>query len=286
MTRQNDFYLDAYDRAWKARLDVMRDLIAGGAETAFEVVRRLKIFEIDHTMTMDCTFRPIEPPTGDSLLPTGMPMLRPEPVLGRLQMRPFYDDHVDFLLHVLTQHGVDAIVELGSGYGRNLIELYARGGPKDAVYYAGEISEGGRAAADMLFALTPGHQARSFCFDHKDPDLSCLRGAERVLLFSYHSIEQVAELPADYFARLAACAPQVTAIHMEPFGFQLDALDGEPSRLQRHLFAERDWNTNLTARLLEANAAGTIRLTTLAKEILGGEPNNATSLAVWTNIPT
>ena len=43
-----------------------------------------------------------------------------------------------------------AVIELGSGYGRNLFWLWLQGGPKDAAYVACEITEAGRGCTERL----------------------------------------------------------------------------------------------------------------------------------------
>lgn len=283
MACQSDFFLKAYERAWNTRLAMMRDMVAQGVSGPLEVIHRLKTFEIDNTLTPDGTFAPRSFGSETQRLPTGVPIYRARPFLGEYHPGPFYDDHVEFMLHYLTQHKFDAIVELGSGYGRNLVELFLRGGPKDVTYFAGEISASGREAAEMLFALIPQMKVVSFPFDHKAPDLSRLAGFESVLLFTYHSIEQVTAIDDDYFRRLAACAPKVTAMHFEPFGFQLADHDGEPSQMQRELFERFDWNRNFARTVVEAHNAGDIRLIYLGKEMAGGHAENPTSLAMWQN---
>lgn len=282
MAHQNEFFLEGYERAWNTRLDMMRDMISKGVSGPLEVIHRLKVFEFDNVLMPDGQFAP-RPPYSENtrLLPTGAPVFKVHPFLGQYYPGPYYDDHVDFLLHYLAQHRFDAIVELGSGYGRNLIELFLRGGPKDVTYYAGEISASGRQAAEMLFALVPDMTVVSFAFDHKAPDLSCLAGCQSVLLFSYHSIEQVTAIDPDYFRRLTKAAPNVTGIHFEPFGFQLAELEGEPSRAQRQLFEQFDWNRNLARTLVDAHNDGHIKLIFFGKEVAGGHAENPTSLAVW-----
>lgn len=100
-------------------------------------------------------------------------------------------------------------------------------------------------------------------FDHNDPDLSFLKGAERVLLFSCHSIEQVRRLPDDYFEKLARAAPLVTGLHFETFGFQLSG--GDDVSVRHRAFIERRmWNQNMVECLKKAEGKGLLSIRHLA----------------------
>ncbi len=194
-----------------------------------------------------------------------------------------YDKPSDFLMDYLVNAGFDAIVELGSGYGKNLIELFFKGGPKDTPYYAGEYSKSGTEFAETLAGLNDKMNLTPFRFDHNNPDLSIVREKGRVFFFTCHSIEQVQYLREDYFKILASHGEHVVGIHFEPFGFQLqDSLPSELDTVQKVWFEDKRWNVNFAEVLQESAARGEIELTFLAKNIFGGvDPNSPTSIAIW-----
>ena len=53
------------------------------------------------------------------------------------------------------------VVELGSGWGRNLLALWLGGGPRDARYVGAEYTEAGRRVYGRLAELDPAAPARS-----------------------------------------------------------------------------------------------------------------------------
>ena len=65
-------------------------------------------------------------------------------------------------------------------------------------------------------------RAEFFHFNHLKPKFDKnLDFGKRVLVFTYHTIEQVKEIPDNWFKVVASIAPFVRCIHAEPFGFFL-----------------------------------------------------------------
>lgn len=174
----------------------------------------------------------------------------------------------------------DAIVELGSGYGRNLFNIHLHGGPRNVPYYAGEYTENGVALCDKLAALDDTLDIRSVHFDHTAPDFSFLGGEKRLLMFTCHSIEAVSTIPDDYFQRLAAAAEHVTCVHFEPFGFQVTN-DCEATARQRDEFVAKGWNTNFYAVFKQAIAEGHVTFTYLRQNAFLNIEYNQTSVVQW-----
>ena len=193
-----------------------------------------------------------------------------------------YGSLVTEWLLAIADREFDAIVELGSGWGRNLFDLYCAGGPNKIPYYAAEFSESGRKITASFARLDRHAPIKPVFFDHRAPALPFLRKARRALIFSYHSIEQIAELPARYFDVLAAAAPQVVAVHFEPFGFQIGG-DDPLTNEHRAFIREKKYNTNLLARLGEAEARGALSTRRLMANVFAPQPENPTSIAIWDN---
>ncbi len=280
-----------YEVAWRLRRQVMDALIGQGETHPLRLVHRLYAHERFHRIVFgdDDSLRygpsdHVENPHKFPMLPTGMPAFRLVAVRDRYEIVPFYGTPVDFLVDFLKVKAIDAVVELGSGYGRNLVELYYRGGPRGVPYYAGEVTESGTAIAGLLAGLDPEFRLIPFRFDHNNPDLSAVQQLGTVLFFTVHSIEAVPTLRDDYFRILAARAARVVGVHFEPFGFQLAQLPGEVDGAQRRLFAASGWNANLAQALQDSATRGEIDLAYLTKNVMdSGDPANPTSLAIWTN---
>jgi len=134
---------------------------------------------------------------------------------------------------------VDAVVELGCGWGRNLAALAARLDRADLLYIGAEQSHSGRAAAERLMAKPGGGRFQAAPFDFYTPDFSFLASLKNPVIFTCAALEQIAVLPPAFFIRLADAAPGAKLILFEPFGWQADpALAGE--MLRRCLNAVRD----------------------------------------------
>ena len=109
-----------------------------------------------------------------------------------------------------------------------------------------------------------------------------LAGAEKVLLFTCHSLEQVKRLPERFFDVLAAAAPEVTAIHLEPFGFQIER-KSSVSKKHAAFIKGSFFNMNLAEvlRAAEKRKKLTVRVTVL--NAINPQEENPTSIAVWDN---
>jgi len=271
---------DVYELLWETRHKFIRDIIGAGETHPLRLHHLMAWFNrfydirgpIDHAANAD----------GFRLLPTGVPAFRRMAVEDREVTVPFYDNTNDFLVDMMIKEKPDAVVELGSGYGKNLLELYYRGGPRDVPYYAGEYTESGTAFAETLAARSSDFRLIPFRFDHNAPDLSIVKETDFVVFFTCHSIEQVAQLRADYFKQLAAHATRVIGVHFEPFGFQMPGAESEVDATQRRFFEAQGWNTNLHAVAEESAARGEITLKCVEKNVMPNtDPTNPTSLIVW-----
>lgn len=287
MAKRN--WRDAYETAWRARRDLLAGMIADGESDPHRLVHRLYAHERFNVLGVDASgairFAPIDHarnPNKFPLLPTGVPAFRIVANQDRYTLAPYYAHPMDFLVDFLRQNPVDAVVELGSGYGRNLVELFYRGGPKGIPYYAGELSESGTEMATMLATKMADLRIMPFRFDHEEPDLAAIAEKSRVLFFTFHTIEQVATLRADYFKILAGHADRVTGVHFEPFGFQIAQFPGEVTDAQKRLIEGNGWNGNMVEMLTASARRGEIDITFMAKNMMGSDdPENPTSLAVW-----
>lgn len=279
-----------YEKLWRERLKVMREFVAAGESDPLRVIHRFLSherlnpigLEVHSDGSMETVRKVDKNPYGFPMLPTGVPAFRVTSVRGKPTIVPYYENLMDFVVDYCRDKSFDAIVELGSGYGRNLIELFYRGGPKDIPYYAAEFTDSGVEASRMLAGIAKDMTLESFHFDHREPDLAPIKERGRLLIFTVHSIEQVNLLPKNYFKRLAGHARRTHGIHFEPFGFQVADAPNDVSEAQRNWIIERGWNLDFASALMSNRDQGEIEVTYLAKDAMGGEDaSNPTSLAVW-----
>ena len=136
----------------------------------------------------------------------------------------------------------------------------------------------------MLSDLTDEFELVPFRFDFRHADLSIIPKYDNVLVFSSHAIEQVNIIPDDLLPVIARVAKKVTCIHMEPFGFQMAAVEteSEVDKDQREYFKKNNWNMNLLQQLAFHNCRENIDLHYIGKNLMGGNYlYNPSSIALW-----
>jgi hypothetical protein len=190
--------------------------------------------------------------------------------------------------------GSRRIIELGSGWGKNLFNLYKFGAPLAAEYWGFELTRTGRELMERVGATcAPEMTIRSSPFDYYEADFSGLEGDAETCVFTHHSIEQIPVLPDTLIDRILAIPGFRVCVHMEPVGFQfasdkwldepagkdlMDRVDAENRR-----FAEkRNQNSNLYGLLRRYESEGRIRIFSVKKYFTSHLLSNATTVIAWT----
>ncbi len=229
--------------------------------------------------------------TTETVFYTGEVSLKPRPPEDTKRLQAIaaqtQNKRTELLLKYI-EDDMDAIVELGAGYGLGLLRLAQvlrmpvfDGSPKrDIPLYMAEYTESGRAlcAAFLKKANAPAMSLHPI--DHKAPDVSFLAGRNKPLISTIHSIEQVERLPDDYFHTLAAAAPNVRGFHLEPVGFQFDQ-NTEARREHATYTAEQGWNQNFADVLRKAEADGVITVDTVDLDAFVIHESNPAALVTW-----
>lgn len=282
-----------YDAAWGARLKLVQDWVGAGVRDSHHLLAALHRQERSHEIWVDsrgdAVWRPRAAAADDSpTWPGGAPLMRPTSLKGRPLEVPLYAKFsIGALMADLARYygPFDAVVELGCGHGRNLFELFDElYDQDDLAYVGGELADTGLELCRVIARHHRAPQRFTFArFDHTRPEMSLVPPAtQRLLILTVHSIEQVRRLPLDYFHILSAAAPKVVGVHVEPFGFQVDAGFGPATRAQAQFFAERRWNTNFVHALRRAETDGAVAVEARELEcFLPVDPANPSSLAVW-----
>lgn len=186
-----------------------------------------------------------------------------------------FSAYLGWIAHTLATYAadVDVVIELGSGWGLQLFNLYLTGGPPDAHYIGGEFTAAGRRASEALAAREPALQFDAVPFDYHAPSLEVRRYSSAVI-FTAHSVEQIPTLPDNFLSFVKELAENVTVIHFEPIGWQFS--DGESAYATEH-----DYNKNLVRLLQRAQTMGSIRIRHTAIDVIGLNPDNPTTLLIW-----
>ena len=288
MSQQSKELEAFYQKAWDKRKLLAEQFVKLGVTDPYQLIQKMNVFEGKYVIdieekTGEAKFIEVTYPGEEHFFPTGKPFYRYVHLGEQLFAQPYYDNVPSFLLDFLDGKNFDAIVELGSGPGQNLVELFYRGGPQNIPYYAAEFTESGVALANYIASLKPEMPLSAFHFDYKKPDLTPVKERKNILIFTSHSIEQVSEISEDLFDYLSSFAERVTCIHFEPFGFQLipEEQREDVSKLQALVAEKKKWNINLAPTLMEANKKGILHLSFIGKNVMGKEMGNPTSVAIW-----
>ncbi|MCP5464826.1 MAG: hypothetical protein H7A33_07370 [Deltaproteobacteria bacterium] len=264
---QQKTWQDFYEQAWQLRLNFMNAEIAKGETQPLRIIQKLHHHQRTHQVEKNPKTNTVEfqqksdlPKTQNNIHENaqGISIGATDKSLPGTALQEWHSmgdshfsvphymqlDKTSFLIDLMEQLNPMALVELGAGYGQNLIELYYNGGP-DIPYYAGEFTKSGVEAINKLSSLDAKLNLQGFSFDHTNPDLSFLPKLDSILIFTCHSLEQVQQVPVELLKCLAQAAPKVWVLHMEPFGFQMAQAQNqytELDRIQQKAFEEKGWN--------------------------------------------
>jgi hypothetical protein len=108
-------------------------------------------------------------------------------------------------------------------------------------------------------------------------------GAHRhAVVFTAHSIEQIPHVKPELVEAIRRVAREVTCLHFEPVGWQLDHYSDVGSTRE---YAERhDYNRNLIPVLRAAEAAGDIAIELIHPDVFGIKPENSTTAIRWKSL--
>jgi len=237
------------------------------------------------------------------------PAYRIVPINNRYALLPSHINNeiiVPFLIDIIDEN-VEAIVELGCGYGRHLFmirELIDHKFP-ELLYFGCEVTKNGLQAGKRISELEPARPNLSFVyFDFSEPSFEFLSSFRKIVFFSCHAIEQVKIIGTEMFHRLLDCAPSIECVHSEPVGWQfnddvMQAIDSKAShivgeKLNLGIFNDIDerssaylptklgWNHDLVAQLKALQSSGKIKINLIDRNCAGNHFYNPSTLLHWT----
>ncbi|MFT6733849.1 MAG: hypothetical protein ACJAS9_002043 [Polaribacter sp.] len=212
---------DFSERSWHARKKIMKSIIDSGEKNPLSVIDKfasINRFSIEHMpegVGTDFIFEKDQFYRHDDvinitkngeehsiqtqnigILPTGLPI---DVIINHRDQEQVVSsytscNHTEFIADYCRGQNFDAIIELGSGYRKNLIKIFNQGRP-NIPYYGGEFTESGTQCAQMLADLSNELSLIPFRFDYRVPDFSNISEYNHVLVFTCHSIEQVEFIP-------------------------------------------------------------------------------------------
>jgi hypothetical protein len=181
------------------------------------------------------------------------------------------------------------IIELGSGYSKNLFGIWLNGGPLNANYLGMEYTAAGRDCSCFLARLEPHIRHKSFEFDYYKPALPVFDRDAKTFVFTCYSIEQITRLGAATFDALLGIPGLYKVVHIEPVGWQrgprLLPFPTEPMLwVSTRISARRTrYNTDLLTTVDSLERAGRITLAHPPKiNYLAHRPNLPGTIITWT----
>lgn len=290
MAYQEKKWQNFYERAWAIRAEFMSEFLNGGGYNALQIIGELEKMERLNRLVDN----------GDGKLKwekatspsqkfnfADIPHNKITSLNGLNILVPFYTNTsiVDMIIDALALEQYDSVIELGCGYGQNLFKIFYNGGGVNLKYFGGEFTKSGVEMARKLANIEPNMKAEFFHFNHLKPKFDKkLDFGKKVLVFTCHTIEQVKEIPDNWFKIVSSIAPFVRCIHAEPFGFQVGNL-GEATKNHKEYFLKAGWNLNFAKTLKMAGQNGDIIIEdALLEYSCGTDPFNPTSIAVWRTV--
>ena len=258
-----------YDKTWRPRLELIARVIEAG--------------EISLPRVLAEVLRQVEKKRNEELQPCCYVSFNEKVQLPHVGGGYLHRGAVIRTVAELCTPDTDCVIELGSGWGEHLCNLWLSGGPTKAHYYACELSEHGRKCSLVLGELDAAFQLQAPGFNYVAPRFDFLPERQKELVvYSVHSVEQVSEVAPDLIDRLCDQAEVVKGMHMEPIGWQMIPEEGWNEVTKNHAArcSEMRYNKNMWSLLKHAEARGLIAIDKAIPNFFGLEHNPA-SLIVW-----
>lgn len=189
--------------------------------------------------------------------------------------RVVFQSYGEMLVEKVCPLAPQILVELGSGLGDKLLNLFAKLNVTTAM--GGEFTSSGVHCGKLLSQIKK-QPATFWHFDYNNPE-TLAQIPKDALVYTSHSIEQIPLLLDSFLEGLIARQPR-TVVHFEPAFADHD--ESTLLGLMRRRYAEmNDYNRNLVELLLSFQERNKLRIIQHDKEVFGVNPLNPTSVIVW-----
>lgn len=272
---------NTYEMLWAARLQIFHEACAGGAKTPFDIMASLSDLERRYTLGVELLPPPV---AGELQLLNGVVRGIPTPHQACEAVTAYNFNPVLAVVAQQCDPSVKILVELGCGYGRNLIELRHHIKTPDLTFMGAEYTRSGREAIEFFNTNFPDPRPIVATFtDHRLATFPFIPREGKTLVFTCHSLEQVEKLPLDFFVNLAASSESITGVHIEPFGFQVVPRDewNDTFRVHNAFARYQGYNLNMMSCLEYAVREKAITLSGVALNVSFAQPENPSSVVVW-----
>lgn len=182
------------------------------------------------------------------------------------------------IMTVLGKHLTpdDTLVELGCGWGRNLLYALDKGLCQRAI--GGEYTEEGQKLGQLIgkqFDLSLDINP----FDYYKPDPEFMKCLKDTVVFTHNSIEQISYMPEETIQAIAENRPKAV-IHFEPI-YEYRTKDTMLHYIWKRYTEVNDYNRNLITVLKKLEQQGLLNILEERKHALGLNAFNPGSYIVW-----
>jgi len=295
---------DGYEKTWDVFLEKVQSLIDQGERNLSNILNIL-IRKAEESAIMSAREEYIANMLNFPRNERNIPISRLVVADGKYVSIPRHHTDNTLIAAVTSRitEDTDLMVELGSGWGKNLFLIYLQGLFKQLQYVACEPTKSGRCATEILGSLEKDMRVTTRHFDFYDPDMSFIEGKPNVVFFTNHSIEQCIRFNNHVYDMMLEKSGQCTCIHMEPIGWQrhpqseaIKKMIAEnktpkemPIKISNEELLENSmawaglfrYNTNLLETIQHYQESGVIDVEVIQYDIFGINPFNPSSLIVW-----
>jgi len=192
------------------------------------------------------------------------------------------------VIDLLKTKKYDTVIELGSGWGRNMFYYKSLLPNLEFSIFMGEYTPGGIAAGNAIKnKYFTNKNIYQYHFNYNAPELffekvKMNKKIERCIVTSFWSVEQITHITPKLFDEILAIAPHIVGIHIEPIGWQIS----NKSLMKENVDGYRSYyNKNFYSILRRLEEAGKIKIKSIKLDFFNfGEAQSCGTLIIWEKI--
>jgi len=179
----------------------------------------------------------------------------------RTEKEKYFNLSRQYTLNEKNINNYDLIIELGSGWGRNIFYYINKYNLKNTKIISGEYADSGCNAQKFIKnKFFNEHDLDIYNFDYNNSDsfFENIKGKyNNVLVMTFWSIEQVTNLNDNFFNNLLNINAKIKCVHIEPIGWQIS----NKSLMKENINGPRNYyNKNLYKKLTELEKSNKISI--------------------------
>jgi len=274
---------NTYEIWWAVREGLFTEILGHNPQSIFEAFAQFDSFEKKHTLSAEKILTTKEGEETEKWYLNGKVNVLSDPQIPDAPLTYNLDTRLA-AVKMFCHPEIETVIELGCGYGRRLIELFIILQRPDIHFIGTEYTSSGRRIFNMLSQhFFPTLHFSDDFVDHKLCNFPFIDPDKNTLVFSCHSLEQVAQLPLDYFVKLAQSCRAISGVHIEPFGFQAVSEDQKNNDQKAHEreTTEKGYNTNMIECLKYAENLGVLEIIHIEVDFNEEQKNNPSSWVAW-----